>query len=196
MVPPQFTATLRPYPVPTDRKRNIGRTRLRLLNISAEPLRKEFGAFLLLPCTKRQFSDRRMVARTGFHHRVCFINFTIFLKQSQRQAITIISEKQRFILCTLTWTLVYARRNVLIKRHWFFESRCKAKKEGHPQGVPLFVFGEHYRYYWKLLQLIICIRQHSFGMQPDAHGFSHGLNKCPPDTCLPHLWWGRPLRIP
>ena len=38
---------LQPHPVPTDRKRNIGRTRLHLLQISAEPLGKEFGAILL-----------------------------------------------------------------------------------------------------------------------------------------------------
>ena len=37
------------------------------------------------------------------------------------------------------------------------------------------------------------IRQHSFGMQPDAHGFSHGLKKCPPDTFLPSLRSGRPF---
>ena len=36
-----------PHPILTDRKRNIGRTRLRLLDGSAEPLRKEFGAYLL-----------------------------------------------------------------------------------------------------------------------------------------------------
>ena len=58
------------FPVPTDRKRNIGRTRLRLLKISAEPLGKEFGAFLLLPCTKRQLSAKRRVALTGFRHSV------------------------------------------------------------------------------------------------------------------------------
>ena len=60
------------FPVPTDRKRNIGRTRLRLLQISAEPLGKEFGAVLLLPCTNRQLSIKRMGARTGFRHRVYF----------------------------------------------------------------------------------------------------------------------------
>jgi hypothetical protein len=37
---------------------------------SAEPLRKEFGAILLLPRTKQQLSERRMGARTGFRHRV------------------------------------------------------------------------------------------------------------------------------
>jgi len=59
VVPPQFTALQRPHPVPTDRKRDIGRTRLRLLQVSAEPLRKEFGAILLLSCTGRQLSERR-----------------------------------------------------------------------------------------------------------------------------------------
>jgi len=48
----------RPHPIPADRKRNIGRTRLRLLKISAEPLGKEFGAYPLLPCTKRQLSEK------------------------------------------------------------------------------------------------------------------------------------------
>ena len=79
MVPPQFTAKVRPLPVPTDRKRDIGRTRLRLLQISAEPLRKEFGAVLLLPCTKRQLSGKRMGALTGFRHCVCiFITLPLF----------------------------------------------------------------------------------------------------------------------
>ena len=60
VVPPLFAAKPRPYPIPTDRKRNIGRTRLYLLQVSAEPLRKEFGAVLLLPCTLWQLSGRRM----------------------------------------------------------------------------------------------------------------------------------------
>ena len=33
----------------------------------------------------------------------------------------------------------------------------------------------------------------SYGMQPDIHGFSHGLKKCPPDTFLPSLRSGRPF---
>ena len=33
----------------------------------------------------------------------------------------------------------------------------------------------------------------SLRMRPDVHGFSPGLTKCPPDTLLPHLWWGRPF---
>ena len=73
MVPPQFTALSRPHPVPTDRKRDIGRTRLRLLKVSAEPLGKEFGAILLLSCTNWQLSEKRMNARTGFRHRVVLL---------------------------------------------------------------------------------------------------------------------------
>ena len=38
------------------------------------------------------------------------------------------------------------------------------------------------------------IRQHPCGMPPNAHGFSHGLNKCPPDTCLHQCThWCRPF---
>ena len=34
----------------------------------------------------------------------------------------------------------------------------------------------------------------SIWMRPDAHGFSHGLNKCPPDTCLHQCaHWCRPF---
>ena len=43
---------------------------------------------------------------------------------------------------------------------------------------------------------IMRIRPHPYRVRPDVHGFSHGLNKCPPDTFLPRLWRGRPLRIP
>ena len=111
VVPPQFTAKLRPYPIPADRKRNIGRTRLHLLICSAEPLRKEFSAVFLLPCTNRQFSGRKMIARTGFHHCVYFIKCTIFPWQSQREEPTTISKKRRAFLCILTWTLVRGRKN-------------------------------------------------------------------------------------
>ena len=34
---------------------------------------------------------------------------------------------------------------------------------------------------------------HPSGMRPNAHGFSHGLKKCPPDTFLPALRPGRPF---
>ncbi len=78
VVPPQFTAMQRPYPIPTDRKRNIGRARLRLLCISAEPLRKEFGAIPLLPCTERQLSERRTGRVLVFVIAFCFPYFTTF----------------------------------------------------------------------------------------------------------------------
>ena len=35
------------------------------------------------------------------------------------------------------------------------------------------------------------LRQHPYGMPPEIDGLSHALNKCPPDTCLPHLRRGR-----
>ena len=38
------------------------------------------------------------------------------------------------------------------------------------------------------------IRPHSYGMRPDVHGISHGLNKCPLDTCLHQCaHWCRPF---
>ena len=81
MVPPQFTALQRPHPIPTDRKRSIGRARLRLLQVSAEPLRKEFGAVPLLSCTGRQLSARRMGRVLGFI--IAFISLTLPLFQSK-----------------------------------------------------------------------------------------------------------------
>ena len=39
------------------------------------------------------------------------------------------------------------------------------------------------------------IRQHPYRMQSDVHGFSPGLNKCPPDTCLHQCaHWCRPFK--
>ena len=84
MVPPQFTAVRRPHPVPTDRKRNIGRTRLHLLKFSAEPLRKEFDAVLLLPCTNRQFSEKRMGRVLVFVIAFILVNLTTSFPGSQR----------------------------------------------------------------------------------------------------------------
>ena len=38
------------------------------------------------------------------------------------------------------------------------------------------------------------IRPHPYGMRPDVHGISHGLNKCPPDTYLHQCaHWCRPF---
>ena len=37
---------------------------------------------------------------------------------------------------------------------------------------------------------------HPYRMRPAVNGFSPGLNNMPPACCLPHLRWGRPLRIP
>ena len=70
-----------PHPILTDRKRNIGRTRLRLLDGSAEPLRKEFGAVLLLPCTRRQLSGRRM--RRVLVFIIAFVLITLPLFQNK-----------------------------------------------------------------------------------------------------------------
>jgi len=81
VVPPQFTALQRPHPIPTDRKRNIGRTRLHLLYISAEPLRKEFGAIPLLPCTGRQLSERRTGRVLDFVIAFVLITLTLFLQK-------------------------------------------------------------------------------------------------------------------
>ena len=66
------------------------------------------------------------------------------------------------------------------------------QKEGHPKGVLLFVISVHFR----CRHFYYAHPSTSLRMRPDAHGFSPGLKKCPPDTFLPHLRWGRPLRIP
>ena len=95
-VPPQFTAKPRPHPIPTDRKRNIGRPRLHLLQFSAEPLRKEFGAILLLSCTERQLSERRMGRVLGFVIAFVLLSLSLFLNkvndnQQQSSLKTILS---------------------------------------------------------------------------------------------------------
>ena len=41
---------------------------------------------------------------------------------------------------------------------------------------------------------ILSFRPQSSGLRPETEGFSHGLNKCPPDTCLPSLRSGRPFK--
>ena len=69
VVPPQFVALRQPQPVLTDRNALSGAPVFAYWG-SAKPLRKEFGAVLPLPCTKRQLSGGRMGARTGFRHRV------------------------------------------------------------------------------------------------------------------------------
>ena len=53
-----------------------------------------------------------------------------------------------------------------------------AKRNPPQRGGFLFVSLAHFRYHQKTPQPIMYIRQHSFGMQPDAHGFSHGLKTC------------------
>ena len=53
-----------------------------------------------------------------------------------------------------------------------------AKRHPPQRGGFLFVSLAHFRYHQKTPQPIMYIRQHSFGMQPDAHGFSHGLKTC------------------
>ena len=73
---------MRPHPVPTDRKRNIGRTRLRLLKASAEPLGNVFGAVPLAALHQTAVLWKKDGALTGFRHRVLvfqhFNNFTTF----------------------------------------------------------------------------------------------------------------------
>ena len=91
------------------------------------------------------------------------------------------------------------RRKLLFRCHptgsldSIFESRCKAKKKDTHKGVLLFVSLAHFRCHQKMLQPIMYIHQHPYGTQPDVHGFSHGLKKCPPDTFLPSLRSGRPF---
>ena len=40
------------------------------------------------------------------------------------------------------------------------------------------------------------LRPHPCRMRSQVHGFSPGLKNMPPACFLPHLRWGRPLRIP
>ena len=42
----------------------------------------------------------------------------------------------------------------------------------------------------------IALYPHPQGVRLWSNGFSHGLTKCPPDTWLPCLRQGRPLRVP
>ena len=112
MVPPQFTA-----------KRGLIRSQQTVSAISGAPVStycivqqsrsERYSAHIfLLPCTKRQLSERRVVARTIFHHRVYLTNFTTFSRQSQRETNTIIIKKHRLFLCILTWTCVCPRWNI------------------------------------------------------------------------------------
>ena len=90
----------------------------------------------LLPCTERQFSGRRMVALTGFHHRVYFNKFTTFFVQSQRKTIAITPKKPRESLCSMP-------RN------------ADFKGENSAGGKPLFRPKEH-RKKWDLWAFQIC----------------------------------------
>ena len=45
---------------------------------------------------------------------------------------------------------------------------------------------------WGMYRLSGC-GLHPYRMYPTTGGLSHGLNKCPPDTCLPCLQQGRPF---
>ena len=104
MVPPQFTAKARPHPVPTDRKRNIGRTRLHLLKRFSGAAQKGIQrgpSYCLAP--NGSSLEEEWGAHTSFRHRVyLFSNFTTFSRQSQREEATTIVKKQQPFLCTLT----------------------------------------------------------------------------------------------
>ena len=56
-----------------------------------------------------------------------------------------------------------------------------------PEGGIFIVSLIRFRYHRRILQPIMYIRQHSFGMQPDVHGFSPGLKNMPPACFLPLL---------
>ena len=47
--------------------------------------------------------------------------------------------------------------------------------------------------YFSLLRSRQPFSSQSYGLRPERLGFSHGLNKCPPDTYLPGLCPGRPF---
>ena len=72
----------------------------------------------LLPCTKRQLSERRMMGAywVSSSRSICFYNFTTFSTQSQRVETTTIGKKQHTFLCTLTWTSVRAGWNWRIRQ--------------------------------------------------------------------------------
>ena len=111
MVPPQFIPLWGPHGILTDPQAVPGPTRLCLLFFQQSRSERNSISQFSLPCTNRQFSGRKMIARTGFHHCVYFIKCTIFPWQSQREEPTTISKKRRAFLCILTWTLVRGRKN-------------------------------------------------------------------------------------
>ena len=85
VVPPQFTALPRPQPVIKDRTRDIGRTRLRLLQRFSRAARKSIrcgpSAALHRPAALWQKDG----ARTWFRHRVFFCILYHFFKSMSRQ---------------------------------------------------------------------------------------------------------------
>ena len=68
MVPPLFSTVSRAVPsVRLKRLRCIGRPRLPLLSCSGKPLKEVFGHIFLLPCTKRQLSERIFMLTSSYH---------------------------------------------------------------------------------------------------------------------------------
>ena len=64
-------------------------------------------------------------------------------------------------------------------------SRCQQKRPP---------FGWSFLLSFRSLHFIMDRRPHPYRVCPSFHGFSPGLKKCPPDTFLPRLRRGRPLR--
>ena len=72
VVPPQFTACAASG-IPIDPQSCIGLTRPGLLEFQPGRSERNSAPSFFLPCTHRQFSGKRELARTGFHQRVCLV---------------------------------------------------------------------------------------------------------------------------
>ena len=72
VVPPQFTACAASG-IPIDPQSCIGLTRPGLLDFQPGRSERNSAPSFFLPCTHRQFSGKRELARTGFHQRVCLV---------------------------------------------------------------------------------------------------------------------------
>ena len=61
-------------------------------------------------------------------------------------------------------------------------------------GCTVFVVSIHFGFfYYTFLQQMMALCSHPYRVRSYSYGFSHGLNKCPLDTCLPSLRSGRPF---
>ena len=106
MVPPQFTTFRWPFRSQQTVSAISGAPVSTYCNRSAEPLRKEFGTPLLLPCTKRQLSTRRTGRVLVFV--IAFISITLplflnkvngFFKITTRKTALFSNKNHPFVDC-------------------------------------------------------------------------------------------------